>query len=121
MEDVPFAFYPLVRYAKELLLSDPAADQVVVLQATNGRIVRLANHGIASGDTSDEVALIDALVKSRHTALKYGVCIWRGGAPDVPSRHLRNSLMLLNPVNRDAEFLINGTAGFTTRTLQAMQ
>ncbi|MDE7298621.1 MAG: hypothetical protein K2N94_07300 [Lachnospiraceae bacterium] len=104
----PAGFEKLREQARELLSSDPSAEQAVAVLTSGERIFCFANHDVTSGSTADEAAFVRTLAESGDTEIRAAVCMWSDSALDVPSHHLRKLLADLNPSNLEAGFLLNG-------------
>lgn len=114
---IPPEFEKLLNQAKELISSDPSAEQAIAVRTSNCHILSFANHNIVSGETADEEAFIKALAENKDTKILYAVCMWSDFTLDVPSYHLRNMLADLNPSNQEAEFLLNSGEGLIVKPL----
>ena len=120
MNKVPAEFEKLRKRARELLSSDPAAEQAVAVLTSGGRILCFANHDVTSGSTADEAAFVRTLAESGDTEIRAAVCMWSDSALDVPSQHLRKLLADLNPSSLEAGFLLNSGEGFVVRPLKIL-
>ena len=117
---IPSEFEKLLHQAKELISSDPSAEQVITVLTSGGHILSFANHNIVSGETADEEAFIKTLAESKDTEIQYAICMWNDSTLDVPSRHLQNLLMDLSPTNQKAEFLLSSSESFNVKPLCSM-
>lgn len=120
MKSAPAEFEKLMRQAGELAASDPSAEQVVTVLTAKGNIYWFFNHNVTSGSTVDETAFIRTLAESGDTEITYAVCMWSDSAIDVPSHHLREQLMELNPSNRKTEILLRSGEGFVVKPFRVL-
>lgn len=120
MKSAPAEFEKLMRQAEELAASDPSADQVVTVLTAKGNIHWFFNHNVTSGNTADEAAFIKTLAESGDTEITYAVCMWSDSAIDVPSHHLREQLMELNPTNRETKILLRSGEGFVVKPFSVL-
>ncbi len=58
-------------------------------------------------------------MKREHTQVDRILCMWSNGAVDLPSYHFRKGLLEVNPENKNAQILLMGGNGFSTRTLES--
>lgn len=117
---IPPEFEKLLHQAKELISSDPSAEQVIAVLTSGGHVLSFANHNIVSGETADEEAFIKTLAESKDTEIRYAICMWNDSTLDVPSRHLQNLLLDLSPANQKAEFLLSSSENFNVKPLCSM-
>lgn len=120
MKTISPEFEKLLQRAEELLASDPSVQQVIVVLTSGGRIFCCMNHDIISGNDTDETAFVNMLAKNDDTKIRYSICMWNDSALDIPSQHLRNLLVELNPLNRKAEFLLRSGETLVVRMLDEM-
>ena len=120
MKSVPAEFEKLIKQAGELAASDPSAEQVVIVLTAEGHIRWFFNHNVTSGSAADEAAFIKTLAESGDTEISYAVCMWSDSAIDVPSHHLREQLMELNPSNRETQILLRSGEGFVVKTFSVL-
>lgn len=120
MKSAPAEFEKLMKQAGELAASDPSAEQVVTVLTAKGHIRWFLNHNITSGSTADEAAFIKALAESGDTEMAYTVCMWSDSAIDVPSLHLREQLMELNPSNGETQILLRSGEGFVVKPFRVL-
>ncbi|MGN1002120.1 MAG: hypothetical protein ACI4PC_05065 [Oscillospiraceae bacterium] len=120
MKELPLEFAALWAAAEALLASDSAAEQAVLLRTAGDALPRLANHSVLSGGTAEEDAFVQSLVDSQDTEIRYLLCLWRDGTPDVPSRHLQLLLRKLHPSNETARLLLRSSGGFVVKELNAI-
>lgn len=120
MKECPIAFQALWKRAESLIMSDPSAQQAVAVRTAKGSICCFLNHDVVSGNTADEAAFAKALAESADTQIRYAVCMWHDSVLDVPSRHLRDLLLDLDPSNQEAEFLLYSGEGYAVKPLKVM-
>ena len=113
-------FERLKKETEKLLKSDPSAEQAVVVLTSKGNIFSFANHNVMSGSVEDEIAFVRALTENDDTEIRYMVCMWDAAALDVPSCHLRNLLVELNPANQNIEILLKSGEGFLVKSLKVL-
>lgn len=101
------AFQSLIKKAKEQLLLNPSADQVIILQTSLNNIYPLINPNCSCHE--EENMFIDMLQNKNETEIKYLVCMWNNCGLDLPSMHFRRTLLAANPKNADTIMLLNGT------------
>ena len=73
-----------------------------------------------SGSVEDECAFTRFLAGNDDAEIRYMVCMWDDATPDVPSCHLRNLLVELNPANQNIEILLKSGEGFHVRSLKVL-
>lgn len=120
MGEFPSEFEKLLKQAKELIMSDPSAEQAVAVQTSEGIVFCFANHDVISGNTADEAAFAKTLSESGDTKIRYAVCMWSDFSLDVPSYHLRNLLAGLNFFNQETEILLRSGEGFIAKSMKFM-
>lgn len=120
MKKVSFEFEKLLKQAEELAKSDSSAEQVIAVLTSKGNIFCFCNHDVTFGNTVDEAAFIKILTESGDTEIRHAICMWNDSTLDVPSRHLRDLLVNLNPSNRETEFLLIGGGGFIVKSLKVI-
>lgn len=120
MNQIPLHFEKLIKEAEKLLQSDPSAEQAVVVFTSKGNIFSFANHNVMSGRVEDEIAFVKALTENDDAEVRYMVCMWDDATPDVPSCHLRNLLVELNPANQNIEILLKSSEGFQVKSLKVL-
>lgn len=120
MRSAPAEFEKLMEQAGELAAADPSAEQVVAVLTAKGHTRWFFNHNVTSGSTADETAFIKILAESGDTEIAYAVCMWSDSAIDVPSNHLREQLMELNPSNRETQMLLRSGEGFVVKTFRVL-
>ena len=89
----------------EKLLSQTAAQQVIVVRAASGQLYSLENHSFRSGDHTDEAAFVQMLKEKGETRIEAVVCMEQGTVPVEPSAYFRRELAALNPENIETEIL----------------
>lgn len=113
-------FEKLLKKAEELVVSSASVQQAIAVLTSGGRIFCCVNHDIVAGNYADETAFMKTLAENKDTEIRYSVCMWSDFTLDIPSWHLRDLLVKLNPSNRKAEFLLRGGEGFVVRALEDM-
>lgn len=113
-------FENLMKETDKLLKSDPSAEQAVVVLTSKGNVFSFANHNVMSGSVEDEIAFVRALTENGDAEIRYMVCMWDDATPDIPSCHLRNLLVELNPANQDIEILLKSGEGFLVKSLKLL-
>ena len=105
------------RYAKMRQAADAALEsctaataQVLVTETENGEIT------VFSNDLSP--ASEQRFLSQQRQPLTALLCVWSGGAIDVPSMHVRKGLLQANPKNADAVIYLLGEHGINTRLLR---
>ncbi len=110
----------LLKEAEKLLKADPSAEQAVVVLTSKGNMFSFANRNVMSGSVEDEIAFVRALTENGDTEIRYMVCMWEDATPDVPSCHLRDLLVELNPANQNIEILLKSSEGFLVKSLKVL-
>lgn len=121
MEKSLSEFEEILKQAKELVGSDSSVEQAVAVKTSKGHTICFANHSVISGNTTDEEAFVKSLRESGDTKIRYAVCMWSDSALDVPSHHLSDLLVNLNPSNQEAEFLLSSGEGFIVKLLKSLR
>ena len=101
MEKMPVEMEELLHEAEKLVDSESSSSQgvqVIVALTTKSHSYSFVNHNVMNGDLSDENNFIDGLVESGETEIRYLVCMWQKYMLDIPSQHMRELLMKLNPI-----------------------
>ena len=97
--------------------------QVVAICSDNGYIYHTIIDNALSGEMTSEQQLINQLIENNATLVKKIVCVWvKNGVNmldyvDMPSYNLRKMLCDCNGDNVNAEILLKGKEGFTTKTI----
>lgn len=115
-----FGFEKLIKEAEKLLKSDLSAEQAVAVLTSKGNIYSFANHNVMSGSVEDEIAFVRALTENGDAEIRYMVCMWDDATPDVPSCHLRNLLVEINPANQNIEILLKSGEGFLVKSMRGL-
>ena len=104
--------YAKMRQAADTALTGSAAPvpQVLVTQTESGEIT------VFSNDLSP--ASEERFLSQQRQPLTALLCVWSGGAIDVPSMHVRKGLLQANPKNADAVIYLLGEHGINTRLLR---
>ena len=109
-------FNALYKTAENLLYKDTKVQQVLVLRAGN-IIYTFADHDIQSGNVKEELQMEQTLRKNNSTEITELICMWQGGALDIPSRYLRKALVKMNQENGKTKVLLRTAVGYTGKTL----
>ena len=97
--------------------------QVIALSSNNGYICYVVINNALSGEKTAAKQLINQLIENDATLVKKIVCVWvKNGVNmldyvDMPSYNLRKMLCDCNGDNVNAEILLKGKEGFTTKTI----
>ncbi len=104
--------YEQMRQAADAALTNSAADraQVLVTLTENGDLSVFSNDLSPSSE--------DLFLSQQRQPLTALLCVWSGGAIDVPSMHVRKGLLQANPKNADAVIYLLGEHGINTRLLR---
>lgn len=117
-EDLIQKFTAMLEDARALLAADPFAQQAVLVTTVKGGQYHCLSRDIMSGDTTEEAALVQAMAENRDTRVQCLLCMWHSGCVDMPSKHLRDQLLHLDPGNIDAYILLNGGDKLHIRSLR---
>ncbi len=115
MNEIPVEFEELLMRVKELISSDSSADQAVAVLTFKGSLLYFANHNVMSGSVEDEIVFCKTLTESGDTQITHAVCMWNDFTLDIPSRHLRDLLVELDPSNLETEILLIGGEEFQVK------
>lgn len=111
----------LLKKVKELMISDPSAQQAVAVLTSKGCLLSFVNHDIISGQYEEETAFINTLVESGETEIQYLLCMWSDFTLDVPSHHLWDLLVKRNPINGNARIFLKGDGEVIVKTLDVLK
>ena len=121
MEKMPIEMEALLYDAEKLVESENFSSQgvqVIVVLTANSHSYSFVNHHIMEGDFSEEENFIEGLVEAGETEIRYLVCMWQGCMLDIPSQHMREQLIKLNPLNREMYLLLRGAEGYSVKKLK---
>ena len=120
-------FAPLLAEADRLLLEDPFAEEVIMVETAKENRYHCINHEIMDGYLSEETAFIEMLQDSGDTTVCYLVAVWNRRTVDciqcdlypveLPSFHLRQKLLELSPENTHTLILLRGSDGYGYKEL----
>lgn len=108
----------LLAEAERLIRIDPTAQQVILVQTSKSQLYHLLNHGIDSGDTTEEEHFVEMLREKGDTEIRYLVCMWKDSVIDLPSAHFRRRLIELSPQNAAALVFLRGEGTFIAKELE---
>lgn len=121
MEKIPVEMEELLYEAEKLVESEGSlsqGEQVIVVLTAKSHRFSLVNHNIMEGDLSKEENFIKGLVEVGETEIKYIVCMWQEYMLDIPSQHMREQLIKLNPLNKEMYLLLKGTENYLIKKLK---
>lgn len=108
-----------IKRAEELIKSDSSAEQCVVVWTKKGNRFSLLNHHIISGSTKEEDAFLKTLAENEDIEIRCAVCMWSDYTIDMMSHHLLESLIGLNPANKETTVILRTVGGFQTKPLRS--
>lgn len=103
--------------AEQLLKTEKTAQQIIVVQTSKFNVYHCANRDIVSGDTTDEDCFVKMLYEKSDIEIKYIICIWNDCTIDIPSMHLRRSLIDLSPKNLNTLVLLQGEGAIIAKKI----
>lgn len=121
MEKIPIEMEELLYEAEKLVESENFSSQgvqVIVVLTAKSHSFSLINHNIMEGNLSEEENFIEGLVEAGETEIRYLVCMWKEYMLDIPSQHMREQLVKINPLNREMHLLLRGAEGYSTKKLK---
>lgn len=121
MEKMLVEMEELLHAAEKLVTSENSTSQgmqVIVVLTAKSHSYSFVNHNVMGDDLTDEKNFIDGLVERGETEIKYLVCMWQKYMLDIPSQHMRELLMKLNPLNKEMYLLLMGTEGYVIKKLK---
>ena len=121
MEKIPVEMEELLYEAEKLIESEGSlsqGEQVIVVLTAKSHRFSLVNHNIMEGDLSEEENFIKGLVEVGETEIKYLVCMWQEYMLDIPSQHMREQLIKLNPLNKEMYLLLKGKESCSIKKLK---
>ncbi|MBQ6670964.1 MAG: hypothetical protein IJM80_04980 [Firmicutes bacterium] len=104
-------FGEILTEAKQQLIEDNNADQVICAVLSSGAVKFCCNHSVFSGDHSDEDSFIKQLAASDPEKIRTMICLWRNSQLDLPSVYFRRRIRELNLLDIGADILLQGTDG----------
>ena len=120
MKNTTLEFEKLLKQVEKLIKFDLSADQAVAVWTSKDNMFCFANHSIMSGNMEDENNFVRTLAENGDKEIRYVVCMWNDTTLDVPSCHLRDLLIELNPSNLETEILLNNGEGFQVKSLKML-
>ena len=120
MNKLPIEFEELFQEAKGFIESEDSPQQVIAVRTVKGHTYFFANY-ITHGELTEEKNFIDRLVQEDDTEIKSLVCMWDTKELDIPSQHLRNLLMEMNPLNQEMTLLLKGADGYILKKLNVIK
>ncbi|MBR6642565.1 MAG: hypothetical protein IKL28_02755 [Lachnospiraceae bacterium] len=120
MNNIPKEFTTLFDTAKNELVSDRTAQQVIVVRTVKNAEYSFLNHEIVSGNTADEEQFANLLSEKEDTHITELVCVWNTSVLDIPSRNFRKLLVTLNKENAKTKVLLTGKDSCLVKELSAI-
>lgn len=120
MNKLPIEFEELFQEAKGLIESEDSAQQVIAVRTVKGHTYSFAYY-IMHGELTEEKNFIDRLVQEDDTEINYLVCMWDTKELDIPSQHMRNLLMEMNPLNQEMTLLLKGADEYILKKLHVIK
>ncbi|MDE7239082.1 MAG: hypothetical protein K2N41_05155 [Lachnospiraceae bacterium] len=120
MKNTTLEFEKLLKQVEKLIKFDLSADQAVAVWTSKDNMFCFANHSIMSGNMEDENNFVRTFAENGDKEIRYVVCMWNDTTLDVPSCHLRDLLIELNPSNLETEILLNNGEGFQVKSLKML-
>ena len=120
MKNTTLEFEKLLKQVEKLIKFDLSADQAVAVWTSKDNMFCFANHSIMSGNMEDENNFVRTLAENGDKEIRYVVCMWNDTTLDVPSCHLRDLLIELNPSNLETVILLNNGEGFQVKSLKML-
>lgn len=113
MED----FKVLFEKAECLLKEAPSAQQVISVKTAKGNVYHFLNSDPM--EPVDEERFLSMLQEKNDVHVEKLVCVWQGGAVDLPHIRLRKCLLELCPENAETDILLMGEGHYVARKLSA--
>lgn len=120
MNKLPIEFEELFQQAKGLIEAGDSPQQVIAVRTVKGHTYSFANN-IMPGELTEEKNFIDRLVQEDDTEISCLVCMFDSQELDIPSQHLRNLLMEINPLNQEMMLLLKGADGYILKKLNVIK
>lgn len=120
MKNSILEFERLLKQVEKIIKHDLSAEQAVAVWTSKGDMFCFANHSIMSGNMEDENNFVRTLAENGNKEIRYVVCMWNDNTLDVPSCHLRDLLIELNPSNLETEILLKNGEGFQVKSLKML-
>ncbi|MBQ8387586.1 MAG: helix-turn-helix transcriptional regulator [Clostridia bacterium] len=109
---------PLLSLARKKC-PDKKDGSAVIAKSCGGNYYSFVYDNISDASEADGFlkTLVGQLESPQDTKIEKLVCMWHGGAVDLPSFALRDMLCRLNPDNLDADILVLTRRGLSTKKL----